>query len=168
MDKTAVYTTSGRIPDVELTAFQVLDNGQNDSGAPQGYAKDSRQVYFHNGDGKVKIIKGAEVSSFRSLGDTYFARDEKRIYAYGKQLPKAELTSWELLGHWYSRDVRRVYYLNREIKGADWDSFAVCTPPEAPPLADHLARDKEHFYQNDEMIEEPLWLERLHELKPEQ
>lgn len=71
MDKTAVYTTSGRIPDAELAAFQVLDNGQNDSGAPQGYAKDSRQVYFHNGDGKVKIIKGAEVSSFRSLGDTY-------------------------------------------------------------------------------------------------
>ncbi len=86
MDKTAVYTTSGRIPDAELATFQVLDNGQNDSGAPQGYAKDSRQVYFHNGDGKVKIIKGAEVSSFRSLGDTYFARDEKRIYAYGKQL----------------------------------------------------------------------------------
>ena len=29
--------------------------------------------------------------------------------------PNAELTSWELLGHWYSRDARRVYYLNREI-----------------------------------------------------
>ena len=168
MDKTAVYTTSGRIPDAELAAFQVLDNGQNDSGAPQGYAKDSRQVYFHNGDGKVKIIKDAEVSSFLSLGDTYFAKDEKRIYAYGKQLSKADLPSWELLGHWYSRDARRVYYLNREIKGADRDSFAVCTPLDTPPLADHLARDKDHFYQNDEMIEEPLWLERLHELKPEQ
>ncbi|MFQ7450789.1 MAG: hypothetical protein ACLRNQ_04445 [Flavonifractor plautii] len=53
-------------------------------------------------------------------------------------------------------------------QGADRDSFTVCTPPDAPPLADHLARDKEHFYQNDEIIEEPLWLERLHELKPEQ
>ena len=102
----------------------MLDNGQNDSGAPQGYAKDSRQVYFHNGDGKVKIIKGAEVSSFLSLGDTYFARDEKRIYAYGKQLPKAELTSWELLGHWYSRDARRVYYLNREIKVFFWGTMS--------------------------------------------
>ena len=164
MDKTAVYTTSGRVSDAELAAFQVLDNGQNDSGAPQGYAKDSRQVYFHNGDGKVKIIKGTEVSSFRSLGDTYFARDEKRIYAYGKQLPKADLPSWELLSHWYSRDAKRVYYLNREIKGADRDSFTVCTPLDAPPLADHLARDKDHYYQNDEMMEEPLWLESLHEL----
>ena len=89
-------------------------------------------------------------------------------YAYGKQLSKADLPSWELLSHWYSRDAKRVYYLNREIKGADRDSFTVCTPLDAPPLADHLARDKEHFYQNDEMIEEPLWLERLHELGAEQ
>ena len=39
--------------------------------------------------------------------------------------------------------------------------FTVCTPPDTPPLADHLARDKEHFYQNDEMIEETQWLEQL-------
>ncbi len=167
MDKTAVYTTSGRIPDAELAAFHVLDKGQNDSGAPHGYAKDSRQVYFHNGDGKVKIIKGAEVSSFRSLGDTYFARDKKRIYAYGKQLPKVELASWELLRHWYSHDAKRVYYLTREIKGAGRDSFTVCTPPDAPPLADHLARDKEHFYQNDEIIEETQWLEQLRKMTQE-
>ena len=112
---------------------------------PRDMQKDSRQVYFHNGDGKVKIIKGAEVSSFRSLGDTYFARDEKRIYAYGKQLSKADLTAWELLSHWYSRDAGRVYYLNWEIKGADRDSFTVCTPVDAALLADHLARDKDHF-----------------------
>ncbi len=165
MDKTAVYTTSGRIPGVDVGSFQMLDNGQNDSGAPQGYAKDCQQVYFHNGDGKVKIIKGAEVFSFRSLGDTYFARDDKRIYAYGKQLPKVDLASWELIGHWYSRDAQRVYYLNREIKGADRDSFTVCTPLDALPLADHLAHDKGHFYQNDEIIEEPLWLERLQSMQ---
>ena len=113
----------------------------------------------------MKIIKGAEVSSFRSLGDTYFARDEKRIYAYGKQLPKADLPSWKLLSHWYSRDARRVYYLNREIKGADRDSFTVCTPWDAPLLTDHLARDKDHFYQNDERIEEAQWRERLQAIK---
>ena len=44
MDKTAVYTTSGRVPEADLASFQVLENGQYDSGAPQGYAKDSRQV----------------------------------------------------------------------------------------------------------------------------
>ena len=74
---------------------------------------------------------------------------------------RQELTSWELLGHWYSRDARRVYYLNREIKGADRDSFTVCTPVDAALLVDHLARDKDHFYQNDEIMEETLWLEQL-------
>ena len=97
----------------------------------------------------MKIIKGAEVSSFLSLGDTYFARDEKRIYAYGKQLPKAELTSWELLGHWYSRDAKRVYYLNREIKGADWDSFAVCTDEPLAPILERFrkATQRQPLYQ---------------------
>ena len=102
-----------------------------------------------------------------SMPGMAFARDEKRIYAYGKQLPKADLPSWELLSHWYSRDAKRVYYLNREIKGADRDSFTVCTPLDAPPLADHLARDKDHFYQNDEMIEEPLWREQLRKMTQE-
>lgn len=161
MDRTAVYTTSGRVSGADLATFRVLDGGQNESGAPQGYAKDSQQVYFHNGDGKVKIIKGAEVSAFRSLGDTFFATDDKRIYAYGKQLPKADLTSWELIGHWYSRDAKRVYYLNREIEGADRDSFVLCTPLDASPFADYLAKDKDHFYWNDEIVEEMQWLERL-------
>ena len=116
----------------------------------------------------MKIIKGAEVSSFHSLSDTYFARDDKRIYAYGKQLLKVDLLSWELLSHWYSCDARRVYYLNREIKGADRDSFTVCTPLDAPLFADHLARDKDHFYQNDEVVEEAQWLEQLHKMTQKQ
>ena len=57
-----------------------------------------------------------------------------------------------------------MYYLNREIKGADRDSFVVCTPLDAAPLADHLARDKDRCYQDDEMSEETLGLERLHEM----
>ena len=110
MDKTAVYTTSGEIPDVELATFQVLDNGQNDSGAPQGFKRTEARSTSTTETARVKIIKGAEVSSFLSLGDTYFARDEKRIYAAVSSFPKADLPSWELLGHWYSRDAKRVYY----------------------------------------------------------
>ena len=46
MDKTAAYTTSGRVPDAELVAFQVLDNGQNESGAPQGYGFFQRPAQY--------------------------------------------------------------------------------------------------------------------------
>ena len=48
-----------------------------------------------------------------------------------------------------------------------WDSFTVCTPVDAALLADHLARDKDHFYQNDEMIEETQWLEQLRKMTQE-
>lgn len=68
-----------------------------------------------------------------------------------------DLLSWELLGRWYSRDAKRVFYLNREIKGADRNSFTVCTPLNASPMSDHLAQDKDHFYRNDEIIEKEEW-----------
>ena len=38
MDKTAVYTTSGRIPDVELAAFQAVSYTHLDVYKRQGYA----------------------------------------------------------------------------------------------------------------------------------
>ena len=115
----------------------------------------------------MKIIKGAEVFSFRSLGDTYFARDEKRIYAYGKQLPKAELISWELLGHGIPAMPSGCITSTGRSRGADRESFTVCTPVDALPFADHLDRDKDHFYQNDEMIEETQWLEQLRKMPQE-
>lgn len=168
IDETSIYTFSGRIVDAHLPTFQVLDSGQNHVGAPQGYAKDCRNVYFHNGDGKVKCVRNADPSSFYSLGDTFFAIDKQRVYAYGKPLTKVDLSSWELLSHWYSRDANRVYYLNREIKGADKDSFKVYTPLDASPFADHLARDQKHFFWNDEITDEAQWFEQFHQMDLEQ
>ena len=39
----------------------------------------------------------------------------------------------------------------------DEDGFTVCTPLGAAPPDGHLGRDKDHFYQNDERMEEPLY-----------
>ena len=39
----------------------------------------------------------------------------------------------------------------------DEDGFTVCTPLNAAPPDGHLGRDKDHFYQNDERMEEPLY-----------
>ena len=50
---------------------------------------------------------------------------------------------------------------------SDRDSFTVCTPVDAALLGDHLARDKDHFYQNDEIMEETLWLEQLRKMTQE-
>ena len=167
MDISAVYTTSGRIAGADTSTFQILDNGQNDSGAPQGYAKDKNNVYFHNGDGKVKVLKTADVCSFQSLGDTYFAKDCRHIYAYGKILPKADLNSWKLIGHLYSCDDSHIYYVNRKISAADRKSFRLYTPLTAPSFCDLLARDDNNCYINDEIIDESYWLDRLKRVKDE-
>ena len=39
----------------------------------------------------------------------------------------------------------------------DEDGFTVGTPLDAAPPDGHLGRDKDHFYQNDERMEEPLY-----------
>lgn len=39
----------------------------------------------------------------------------------------------------------------------DEDGFTVCTPLDAAPPDGHFGRDKDHFYQNDERMEEPLY-----------
>ena len=39
----------------------------------------------------------------------------------------------------------------------DEDGFTVCTPLDAAPPDGHLGCDKDHFYQNDERMEEPLY-----------
>ena len=39
----------------------------------------------------------------------------------------------------------------------DEDGFTVCTPLDAAPPDGHLGRDKDHFYQNDERMEEPMY-----------
>ena len=39
----------------------------------------------------------------------------------------------------------------------DEDGFTVCTPLDAAPPDGHRGRDKDHFYQNDERMEEPLY-----------
>ena len=75
MDKTAVYTTSGRVPEADLASFQVLDNGQNDSGAPQGYAKDSRQVCpIHRKKGNSLAPRDMQRTAGRSASTTGTAR----------------------------------------------------------------------------------------------
>lgn len=39
----------------------------------------------------------------------------------------------------------------------DEDGFTVCAPLDTVPPDGHLGRDKAHFYQNDERMEEPLY-----------
>ena len=113
------------------------------------------------------MLKTADVCSFQSVGDTFFAKDCKHIYAYGKILLKADLSSWKLIRHLYSCDNTHVYYVNRRINAADRKSFKLSTPLTAPNSCDYLARDDNNYYINDEIIDEADWNDRLKRVKNE-
>ena len=62
--------------------------------------------------------------------------EELNAHVWGEEfhaciIEQAEFEAiWEscFYGDVYKRQTKRVYYLNREIKGADRASFTVCTP----------------------------------------
>ena len=164
IDKNHVYTIVGKVKDADVETFEVLDNGKSflwysSTGIPiyipNGYAKDKNHVYYDNYEGKTKIIKNAHLETFKSLGDTYFASDKNHIYGNGKVLKKANVNSWkkltELPMSLYSKDDTRVFYGFWEID-VDYETFEVLLPIKAKSIAYQLAKDKNNFYHNGEII----------------
>lgn len=116
----------------DTSSFEVLDPGLTHRGGPaplnlqkEGYARDAHHVYFHEWTtGKPVALKGADPSSFVSLGNGY-GRDRLRVYMGKVRIPKADPSSWVLLWPPYSRDDKAVFYLNKLVKGADPATFEV-------------------------------------------
>lgn len=129
-DKNKAYYLSGSIPQVNPATFRVLDVGWFESAwegieSIQGYAADDTQVFHHVLTiGKPRLIKGADVASFRVLMRG-FAVDKAKAYWEGWQLSKANPETFRPLGHYYSTDGTRVYYGNTMLKGADPATFQV-------------------------------------------
>ena len=164
MDKNHVFTVTGTIKNVDIASFQVLDTGKcflryNEIGiveyTPTGYAKDKNYVYYDNYEGKTKIIKKADVETFTSFGDTYFARDKNHVYGNGKIIKKANSNTWTKFTQMpislYSKDNCRVFYGFWEID-VDYETFEVLLPQKAKSINCQLAKDKNRFYRNGAKI----------------
>jgi len=166
IDKNNVYTITGKIKDVDIETFSVLDDGKylllyNRLGIPEytfyGYAKDKNHIYYHNYEGKPKIIKDAVLESFTAYNDGYFARDQNHIYGNGRRIKNADVKTWRkisaLPNSLYSKDHKKIFYAFWEIK-ADYETFELEIPENAKYITYQLARDKDNFYKNGELISE--------------
>ena len=172
IDKNYVHTITGKVKDADIESFKILDDGKfllwyNRMGIAEytfyGYAKDKRNIYYHNYEGKPKIIKNADLESFSSFNDGYFAKDKNNIYGNGKIIKKADIGNWkkisELPDSLYSKDKKRIFYAFWEID-TDYESFKPEIPKNAKYSNHQIARDKNHFYENGEIITK----ERFNEL----
>jgi len=164
IDKNYVFTATGTVKNVDIKSFEVLDDGEfflwyNNANIPEyspyGYAKDKNCVYYENFEGKTKIIKKADVETFISYGDAYFASDKNHVYANGRIIKKANPQTWrkftDIPLSYYSRDDSHVYCGNVEME-VDYESFEVILPVNAKSIPIQFAKDKNKLYCNGVVI----------------
>ena len=154
-DGESVWTLAGKVKDADAGSFEVCDDGYlrltiNELRVPYGFGKDKDRVYNYDFDGTPVWVRRADAGTFVSLNDGHFGKDGGSVFFGAAALPNAKVAPWEKLGGFYSRDDQRVYYTNRRIRDADHDTFE-----HVPANADYLqlAKDRNHFYWNDRIVE---------------
>ncbi|MDO4880090.1 MAG: DKNYY domain-containing protein [Capnocytophaga sp.] len=180
-DDKSVWTSGGRFESADISTFEVCDEGihrlddKEESSwefsdgikrvvrmdFPYGYAKDSKQVYYEDYHGKIKILAKANPTTFTSLNDGDFAKDDKSVF-YGKAtLPKANPATWQKLSHFYSKDDKRIYCRNKLLKEADYDTFEVILLTSREGYQYPYGKDKNQYYYYGNPLTEA---EALHEM----
>jgi hypothetical protein len=163
-----IWTVGGKIKDVDVETFVVCDRGKHSLGksydknkdewyelfVPYGYGKDKNNVYYYDSSGKPNIVKNASPETFISLDDNYFGYDENSVFCGIKKLQKANPKTWKKIKdlYYYSKDKNIVYYFNRIIKEADFETFEVLEKDIKQGAVLQLAKDKNNYYWNDTII----------------
>jgi hypothetical protein len=182
-DNANVWTLGGMIKDVDANTFEVCDDGRKyngkiyeknssmtegivrDSVVPYGYGKDKNNVYYYGFEGKPKIIKNALPETFVSLNDGCYGYDSKTVFYKTYKLNKANPKTWRKLkdNYYYSKDKSIIYYLNRVITEADAETFEVIEKTVELFEPPQLAKDKNNYYENDDIITKEKFEEYLNE-----
>jgi hypothetical protein len=153
-DGVFVWTMGGKIKDADAVSFIVCDDGVDllpgGLRVPYGFGKDKDRVFYYDFDGKPNWVRKASPDNFVSLNDGYYGKDANFVFCGAAAIPKANVATWRRIGGHYSKDDRRVFYFNRELRDADYDSFEHVATDRS---SIQLARDKNHFYGNDRIIE---------------
>lgn len=149
-DNDQVYYIEGTAQAVEdVATFEVLDSGQYLAGEGYerrfGYARDSKNIYCHDFfAGKPKVLKGADLATFRRL-DYGYAKDDKYVWTNGYRIKKADPESFASINCLYSKDNRHVFYDETPLQDADPGTFWI--------VAKTTGADASHVYFQRELLE---------------
>lgn len=160
-DGMSVWTMGGKIKDADAKSFVVCDDGvhylDSRTPVPHGFGKDKDRVYYYDFDGKPNWVRKASAASFVSLNDGHYGKDDGFVFCGAATLPKAKVEHWRKIGGYYSKDDARVYYFNRLIRDADYDTFEVVDTGGFL----QMARDKNRFYVTDRVVGEAEFLDQI-------
>lgn len=126
-DKENVWTLAGNIKEADPITFTVCDSGKHSLGksvrnvgqnkmlheqyVPYGFGKDRNNVYYYDFQGKSKIVRKANPTTFVSLDDGYFGYDDKYVYCGFTTIPNADPETWKKLkeNYYYSLYGNRIF-----------------------------------------------------------
>lgn len=153
-DDQLVWAMGIRLKDADAATFEVCDDGrcyydEHTASFPHSYGKDAQRVFYYDFDGKPNWVRKATPASFRSHNDGQFGQDANFAFCGIATIPKADVSNWRPLGNWFSKDDRRVFFLNRPMPQADPVTFIVV--PTGRTWS-HLAKDKNHYYDGEQII----------------
>lgn len=92
-------------------------------------------------------VQNVDAVSFRTLGYYKFGKDKHRVFYAGKEIPKADPETFEVLKGGYAKDRNRAYHVSfgiREITEVDVVSFEA--------LNRDFAKDQNHIYRESAKI----------------
>lgn len=129
-DKGMAYYTYGRVKDADPSSFKSLDDGivpleEGYGELNAGYATDGQFVFHYLMTvGKPSKLPKADPSTFEVIGPS-FGRDAHAAYYERFRIPGASPATLQHLGGIYSTDGNMVFYGNGVVVGAHPDSFVV-------------------------------------------
>ena len=104
------YFSNGKINKINLNIdVNSLVFLNNNSSSYSGYIKDRNNVYFvDNENGKVKIVKNADKSTFQIVNGNYGV-DRKNVYYNGEKLDSVRVEGLKIFDDYYLKDNKNVY-----------------------------------------------------------
>lgn len=132
-DKSHVYYYGKVLKHADPKTFIVFD--PNYWGT---YSKDKYTVFSHSG----RALTDVDVESFTPVKGKLYGYDKDKVYNDTHILSHAVPESLTIINDYFVHDGTRVYCQDKEIVGADADSFSVLTNA----YGNYFSKDKNHIY----------------------
>ncbi|MFA7209182.1 MAG: DKNYY domain-containing protein [Parcubacteria group bacterium] len=146
------FNTLKKLENVDVKTFKTIGVCASMEMSASYYSRDKNNIYVNS-----KKMEGVDIKSFKYLGaflngdgmpySVSISMDKKHVYfACGTLVDFIDRDSFEILGNSYSRDKKRVYYLDHTLDRADRKTFEVIQYKEKDGIYGHFALDKNHVF----------------------
>lgn len=108
------------------------------------YWKDKSHVFLLQFGGDTCVIKDADPSTFKILGDENWGRDKQNVYFKFDKLPNCNASQFTVINEDWGKDDKRYFYNYKPVNLIDY--------PSARVLSNYYIIDKNHVFCQDSLM----------------